>query len=369
MVDQQKDGIAGVEAQTGRSMQTLFDAWMLANLEDDPSRAAAGGLPMGYREVDTNPYVDSFFGTWSIRRAIRDTYGANANGNLPISRYAGGSISGTVEFPLSAAPPYGAIYKSYGGEEPSLSVNLRGDERSGIAPTEGTHEAFSGSGNLLTDRTLSLSTTVSGTLTFKTWYDLEEEWDFGFVEVSTDGGQTWSQLPGSITRTSTNPNGSTAWKNALGSAASTDAAITGSSGGWVDASFDLPAASGILIRFNYYTDEAVNGRGWFIDQLQVDGVSEGFESGAPTWDRGGWLVTTGLFDNDWSLAYVNPLRNDTHQVAYVPGEHLGDGYERFSTLIDTSRLGKHRVVVGFANEPSIDGAFDAGFLILVKKKG
>jgi hypothetical protein len=99
-------------------MPTLFKAWALANLEDTPSRTVAG-LPMGYREVDTNPYVDSFAGAWSIRRAIKDTYGANVNGNLPLSRYFGGLISGSVEFPLGDAGPYSAIYKSYGDRSPS----------------------------------------------------------------------------------------------------------------------------------------------------------------------------------------------------------------------------------------------------------
>ena len=368
MTDQPLDGIAGVEAATGEDMATLFDAWMLANLEDDPSRTAAGGYPMGYETFDTNPVVDDFLGAWTIRDAIKSIYGADANGNLPISRYFGGATSGSVEFPQGAAGPYAAFYKSYGGQEPAMSIRFRGDERSGVAPPEGVREVFSGGGNLLTDRTLSLEAPVGGTLTFKTWFDIEDDWDFGFVEASTDGGSTWTQVPGSITRTSTNPNGSTAWANALDGATSTDAAITGTSGGWVDASFELPAASGVSVRFNYYTDEAVNGKGWFIDDLHVDGVAEGFEAGSAGWDLGGWTVTTGLFDNDWVVAYVNP-KPGGKEIGYLQGEHLGDGYERMQTLLDTSRLGSRRVVVAFANRPRIDDAFDAGYLILVRKKG
>ena len=41
------------------------------------------------------------------------------------------------------------------------------------------------------------------------------------------------------------------------------------------------------MRFNYFTDEAVNGKGWFIDEVAVDGFADGFESGAPDWDLGG----------------------------------------------------------------------------------
>ena len=372
LVNEQANGIAGVEAMTGEEFNVLFDAWILANLRDDPSLSGAGGFPLGYDEIDLNPFVHPIYGPWSIRRAITDIYGADTHGNLPINRYFGGSMSGTVEFPIGAAPPYAGIYKSYAGAATYRTVSLRGDAASGVAPVEGSYEAASGGGHQLTDRTLALDTPVGGTLTFSTWFDIEEEWDYGFVEASTDSGANWQQLSGSVTRTSTNPNGSTAWTNALGSATSTDAAITGSSGGWVDAEFTLPAASGVLVRFNYYTDEAVNGQGWFIDDVKVGSLfADGFESGAGSWSMGGWTVTTGLFDNDWIVAFENPIdlpgRSDELELGYLDGV-VSNGYERISGRIDTSRLGRGELIVAFANRPD-ESPFDAGYLLLVRKKG
>ena len=323
---------------------------------------------MGYREIDLRPFVDPNYGTWSIRQAIKEIYGADSNGNLPLSRYFGGATSGTVEFPLGTAEPYSPIYKSYGGARPRLFVNFRGEAESGVMPPEGTREVHSGAGALLEDRILSLETPVGGTLTFQTWFQIEEEWDYGFVEASTNGGATWRKLTGSITTTSSNPNGSTAWANALGDAASSDAVITGDSGGWVEATFELPAASGVLVRFNYYTDEFVEERGWFIDQVEVDGVSEGFEGGTPGWDIDGWTITTGLFDNDWVLAYVNPKKSRPDVTAYVDPVDTGDGFQRSSTRLDTTKLTNDRVIVVFANRP-VEEAFEAGYLILVHKKG
>jgi hypothetical protein len=371
LVNQQANGIAGIEAQTGAEFDDLFDAWILANLEDDPSLTGAGGFPLGYDEIDVNPFVSPIYGAWSIRRAITDIYGADVHGNLPISRYYGGSVSGSVEFPQGAAPPYAAIYKSYSGAAKYRSVALRGDAVSGVAPVEGTYEVASGGGHQLTDRTLSLTTPIGGTLTFSTWFDIEEEWDYGFVEASTDGGATWQKLPGSITRTSTNPNGSTAWTAALGSATSTNAAITGSSGGWVTATFTLPAAPNVLIRFNYFTDEAVNGQGWFIDDVHAGTFADGFEAGAAAWSLGGWAVTTGRFDNDWIVAYDNPINRlgklDLVELGYFDGT-VSSGSERIYGQIDTSRLGKDRLIVAFANRPDVS-PFDANYLLLVRKKG
>lgn len=41
---------------------------------------------------------------------------------------------------------------------------------------------------------------TAAALTFDTWYSLDEGWNYAYVEVSTDGGDTWSVLPASSTR-------------------------------------------------------------------------------------------------------------------------------------------------------------------------
>jgi hypothetical protein len=262
--------------------------------------------------------------------------------------------------------------------EPQMGVSVRGAAEAGVPPIGGTYEVASGGGHQLTDRMLELSTPVGGTLTFQTWFDIEEEWDYGFVEASTDGGATWAPLPGSITRLSDDPNSSTAWTNSLvGGQATSDAAITGTSAsldtdgdGWVPATFTLPAASGVMVRFAYYTDEAVNGQGWFIDEVSVNGFSDGFESGAGNWDLNGWTWTTGLFANDWVAGYISPAYTNGKlagvDYGYMDGVVSG-GFERITGVVNTRLQGDEAVVV-FANRPG-DSPFDAGYLILVRKLG
>lgn len=369
-IDQQANSIAGVEASTGANFNDLFDAWMVANYLDDPVRTGAGGFPIGYSEIDLTPYVSTTYGAWSIERGVADIYGADHHGNLPVARYYGGYISGTVEYPLGDLPPYAPLYGVYKGIQPEMNIYLRGDAQSGVAPNTGAYEVASGGGNLLTDRMLALTTPVGGTLTFWTWYDIEEEWDYGFVEASTDGGATWEPLPGNITRTSNNPNHSTAWTNSLvGGQATTDAAITGNSGGWVQGSFDLPAASGVLVRFSYYTDEAVNGQGWFIDDVAVNGFSDGFEAGGGNWTLGGWTVTTGLFANDWIAGFVNPIY-DRGKLQAVDWDYLdstpSSDFEIIGGSVDTSNLTNDSATVFFANRP-YESPFSSGYLILVDK--
>ena len=76
-------------------------------------------------------------------------------------------------------------------------------------------------------------------LTFKTWYLLESDADFGYIEIFADG--KWQRL----------------------------AALTGSSGGWEKTSITLPEKSEKL-RFIYKTDATVNGRGWYILDPKLD---------------------------------------------------------------------------------------------------
>lgn len=369
LVDQDLNSIAGIEAQTGANLNDLFDAWILANYLDDPGLTGAGGFPIGYDEIDLTPFVSTAYSPWSIRRAITDIYGSDHHGNLPIARYYGGYVSGTVEFPKGALPPYAPLYGTYKGIQPEMDIWLRGAAVSGVAPHSESYEVASGGGHLLTDRMLVLNVPVGGSLTFWTWFDIEYEWDYGFVEVSTDDGTTWMPIPGSITSYSENPNNSTAWANSLvGGQASTDTAITGSSGGWVEATFSLPAGS-VLVRFSYYTDEAVNGQGWFIDDVNVNGFTDDFEVGYSNWTLGGWQWTTGLFPNGWVAAYVNPVYNkgkfDHVDYDYLDGS-ISAGYEYITGVLDTSRLNREEATLVFANRPG-ESPFDGGYLLLVEK--
>ena len=93
-------------------------------------------------------------------------------------------------------------------------------------------------------------------LTFATRYDLATGRDFGFVQVSTDGGKSWRSLPGNLTTTSADPTvAATTRRNLPG--------VTGRSGGgplpiWTTANYDLSAYGGrsVLLAFRYVSDAA-----------------------------------------------------------------------------------------------------------------
>lgn len=103
-----------------------------------------------------------------------------------------------------------------------------------------------------------LVSSVADTLRFHTWYDTEVDYDYAYVEVSTDQGRTFTPIPGNIT-TDSNPN----YLNRGNG-------INGSSGGlWGEAKFPLGSYAGqrILIRFTYITDPFFTGEGFYVDDI------------------------------------------------------------------------------------------------------
>jgi len=135
-------------------------------------------------------------------------------------------------------------------------------------------------------RAFDLSNVEQATLSYWTWYDVEEGYDYVTVEVSTDGGDKWQSL--------STPSGTDV--NACGS----DRAwgYTGSSGnpsGWIQETIDLSphVGTGILLRFAYLTDEAITGVGFVLDDIAIPeiGYADEVETGVDGWEAAGFVRT------------------------------------------------------------------------------
>ncbi|MDZ5473507.1 immune inhibitor A [Bacillus sp. 31A1R] len=121
----------------------------------------------------------------------------------------------------------------------------------------------------------------TATLKFDNFIDIEEQWDFGVVQVSTDNGQTWKSLANENTRSDVVEEGYPKIKENV-------PGFTGHSVDWQTETFDLSSYAGqkVLVSFRYLTDWGYNDTGWFIDNIEIpeigfsaDGSStEGFKS-------------------------------------------------------------------------------------------
>ena len=150
-----------------------------------------------------------------------------------------------------------------------------------LSGKDGVREWYSDMGDDLdTTLTTSDSVQVPGAeprLTFRTWYDMESGYDFGFVLVSSDGGETWTTAESAKTVEVADG----VWALTGTDTIHWDRAI----------SFDLSPWAGqkVLIRFRYLTDTAVTQRGWEVTDIALGGTP--LPESAFTSD--GWLRVDG----------------------------------------------------------------------------
>ncbi len=111
-----------------------------------------------------------------------------------------------------------------------------------------------------------LTNLSEATLTFDNYVDIEEQWDFGMVQVSTDGGETWTSLENENTRSDVVEQGYPKIKENV-------PGFTGTYDGWQTETFDLSQYAGqeVLVSFRYLTDWASNNSGWFVDNIAING--------------------------------------------------------------------------------------------------
>ncbi len=112
--------------------------------------------------------------------------------------------------------------------------------------------------------------TTGAAVTFDARWNTEEGWDFGFVQVSTDGGTTYTSVACTDTTTLTNI-------DALPTAKDNVPGFTGDSGGWKAETCSLAAYAGqtVLLAFRVFDDPASLGTdatippGFWVDNVKV----------------------------------------------------------------------------------------------------
>jgi len=177
--------------------------------------------------------------------------------------------------------------------------------------------AYSGAGRDQTDAMLTheldLSAVVTGVLTMDAYWEIEEDWDYGYVMIN----DTIIPDMDGVT-TNYNPNG-----NNLGNG------LTGSGEGTLR--FDLSAYAGqtVELTLRYKTDAAVTEDGWWVDDVMLDDVLiEDFEAATapgtfPGWTNSdpGWLVvpTTNTYQQYYLVEWRSLTKYDQmiHKTAYI----------------------------------------------------
>ena len=153
---------------------------------------------------------------------------------------------------------------------------------------------YSDSGNDL-NNTMTATVADGGALTAQVRYEIEDGWDYAFLEASSDGGQTWTGVDTS--------------ENYAGEDASgldpDDVGISGNTGGeWVELTATVPTGTNAL-RWRYVTDSAFVLPGFQVDNIVLGGTEIGTaETDDEGWQLDGFRTTTGEETNTYLNAYI-----------------------------------------------------------------
>ena len=149
-----------------------------------------------------------------------------------------------------------------------------------VPPWSGDYYYWGGKGDLMNSMmtaTAPVSIPVSGTtkLSFELVYDIEEEWDFMWVQVSADGGTTWDTLANA----NTNCSHVNEWIGGL-YGFTDECGFSGYNLNWPAPEleeFDLSAYAGqdILYRLWYMTDWGTTYSGPFVDNVLISNSVSG----------------------------------------------------------------------------------------------
>lgn len=247
------DGAAGVFAhEYGHDLE----------LPDEYDTQYTGqGEPVAYWSIMSS-------GSWAGKVPGTEPTGFSAWSKEFLQSYIGGNWLSGETFVLDEIDRKGIDVlldqaNTKGTNNDAVRVDLPQKETVENTPFSGEYEYFSGKGNNLKNSlvtSLDLTKASTATLNFKTWYDIETDWDYASVQVKEEGSQDWVTVKGNLT-TETDPNEQNPGYG-----------ITGKSDGWVDGSFNLTNYSGkkIDLRFNYWTDGASINPGFFVDDISVD---------------------------------------------------------------------------------------------------
>jgi hypothetical protein len=349
----------------------LFMTYFLDRFGNEATQALVADANNGLRAVDevltsqglTDPAsgepitsVD-VFGDWVIANYLGDP--DVADGRYAYNNYPDAP---TVSFPTDSffdcpieeeanVAQYGADYYELGcsGE---VTISFTGSQQVQVVPTmpNSGRYAFWSHRNDESDtrltRAFDLSGLDSASLVFQAWWEIEEDWDYTYVLVSADGGETWTMIQ-TPSGTDSNPVGNNLGWGYTGYSGG------GSSGEWIEETIDLSEFAGqeILVRFEYVTDAAVNLAGFMIDDIRVPELDyeADFEADEGGWDGEGFVRMDNILPQEFVVQVI--LQNGDTTVERIDLDDANQG----SLTVDLGSEGAILVISGttqFTTEPA-----------------
>jgi immune inhibitor InhA-like protein len=334
-------------------------------LADDVTKQAADGLDGLDAVLAANPFkpqLANYYRNKTVNQVYQDRAVANIVNDitLKVGQYGYGTLSSFQvqpddqysTYPQNVTVDGAHVYGNHYYVLDSLAdgtFRLEADPTIPVVsntPTSGTHELWSNRGDEMmtfAQRAANLTGTTSPHLQFNYWYDIEEDYDYAYLQVSTNGGTSWTNLACCGSRT-TNPNGNNQGNGITGKSLASPLDTDPS---YLAADVDLSPYAGqqILVRFMYQTDPGVNQPGLTLDDVKlVDGATAiwptaTFESGTDGFTVGGNGVQTflSITPSQPDLATLQLVKLGTTLRVARPARMLSGGHMVVQGAMDAER--------------------------------
>ena len=306
LVQEPANGIEGIQKTLAAfgyrdTFDQIFDNWTIANYIDDTRKA---GGKYGYNTLDIGS-ADTW--GYTIEYAVTNFWwGAPDNAPFAVpSEWLTGS----------EPQPYTAQYWRFNNGK-AANVSIDGADFAGTLPHSGNYEWYSGA-EAWAWRSFyqTFNIPLGGAhLNFWTLYEIEEDWDYGYVEVHDLATDQWYTLDAAgtvndVAHPQDNPNTPAGREPADYAAAGRWHAFTGFSGGWVPVSMDLTPFAGhtIDLYFRTWQDGAFTYQMMYVDDISIPeiGFSDDVEAGVGGWAATGWYRTDGKFANGFGVTTID----------------------------------------------------------------
>ncbi|MEM2110506.1 MAG: immune inhibitor A [Candidatus Bathyarchaeia archaeon] len=376
IVHEQANGIEGYNNvfkahKIRKNFDQVFQEWAVANYLDDlrSPKGIYGYYALDIPSEDTE-WWDLPYSLWIWEYLYPDFFDTQVTA-YPTVGY---------NYPFGSSLPYVVNYVEFYNVLPNpygyLEIYFDGDDYAGVLAYSGTYEWYSdGIAYSWFRLGQAFSIPVTGaTLNFWNNYDIEEDWDYGYVEVHDLDTDEWYTLQG-LTTISTipnpqdNPNCPDEFEPTTYLAAVRWNAFTGSSGGWYQETMDLTLFAGhdIELYFTYWTDPYTLGRGWYIDDIEIPeiGFFDDIEDGPDGWDvNEGWYITTGAVLNCFQVNFIKEFELPMGRRNLVYHMKLDDETEEglIQMMMFNMRNAITTVVMVAANQPGYEHSFEATYV-------
>ena len=306
----------------------VFADWVVTNYLNDPDvadgRYTYSDYPQApqFSETETIRNCEPGLETRDVHQYGVDYIRIKCRGSATLT------IEGSTQVPVLPADPYSGSYAFWSnkGDESDITLTHTFDFTGQSAPL---------------------------TLSYHTWYDIEEDFDYVYLEASLDG-ESW-QIISTPSGTPEDPTGNNyGW------------GYTGLSGGgpqWIQEEVDLSDYAGkqVQIRFEYITDAAVNGEGFLLDDISIPeiGYFSDFENDDGGWDADGWVRIQNVLPQSFQVSLikqgdmtvVEDIPLTAENTAEIPLE-FGNGVDEITLVVSgTTRFTRQTAAYRFDFAP------------------